>query len=159
VASAAFLPPLVNCNGQWDQVLAGLYTVFVTDLKRHKSAHDGKGIMYDSRIGLDGKEEAFWHLVQKDDPAAGGRTFDPSRSEKLPWLRPTAETADSSITVFDYDSGNSKKGVRRYLWIESSDYVVVLKHQKNVFFLITAYHVDAGGARKLSKHYRNRVTP
>jgi hypothetical protein len=157
MANASFLPALHDCNGVWDQVLASLYSIFERDLKQHKCQHDAKSIIYDGRIKDDGggKEEGFWHLVEKGPP--GNRVFDPPRAEKRPWFRPTCETADAAITAFDYDTGNSKKGVRRYVWIKADDYVVVLKIQKRILFLVTAYHVDGGGTADLERRYKNRV--
>jgi len=118
-------------------------------------------IFYDNRVLPDGcnKEEGFWHVVSRIDRVSGERLIDYLRAERLPWARPTMERSErAEIKVFDYDHGIKDIGVRRYIWLDEHDYVLILQKKKKTLFWITAYHVDSeGGRRDLARRYEKRL--
>jgi len=62
------------------------------------------------------------------------------------------------LKIFDYDHGPRDKGIRRYIWLEDLDYVLILQRKGKIYIWITAYYVDYEGTRKkLAKRYVNRV--
>ena len=155
-----FLPPILSLNGTWGQALNVLYHIFESDFKRHASNHGGIQVTFDRRIlpDGDGKEEGFWHVISKVDYQTGERLPDFARAKRLPWARPMMESpARTEIKVFDYDHGSTAKGIRRYIWLEDYDYVLVLIKRISYFWL-TAFFVTKGKKRDLTKRFNNRVT-
>jgi len=64
----------------------------------------------------------------------------------------------TEIKVFDYDHGPKDTGIRRYIWLEEHDYVVVLQAKKAVFFWVTGYYLNSPGRRAdLERRYASRV--
>jgi len=116
-----FLPPILDLQGTWEEILERLYTVFCRDFKKGTVYHRGMRILYDSRILPDGsdKEEGFWHVVSKVEPGSGERLIDYRRAERLPWARPTMESDERpEIRIFvriplipPLDSGGSRHPV------------------------------------------------
>ncbi len=156
-----FLPNILNFDGlSWEQVLDLLYEVFTYDFKNNNPIHCGLRVFYDRRIleDGDGKEEGFWHVISKKDRNTGERLPDYRRAERLPWARSMLENENRpELKVFDYDHGTKDKGVRRYVWLEDYDYVLILQKKKNIFFWITGYYVATKyGKRDLSKRYSKR---
>jgi len=156
-----FLPPILSLNGTWDEALDVLYSIFETDFKKHISNHEGIHITFNKNIVPDGngKEEGFWHVISKVDYQTGDRLPDFARAKRLPWARPLMESsATTEIKVFDYYEGTKDKGIRRYIWLEDFDYVLVLQRRGNGYFWITAFFVTKGKKRNLSKKYIGRET-
>lgn len=156
-----FLPSLLQLNGSWNRILKTLYRVFERDFKNHTTKHESTPIDFTRKILPDGegKEEGFWHVVSKYDYKRGERLIDYDRAKRLPWARPMMESpAREEIRVFDYDHGSKDKGIRRYIWLVSYDYVLILKKYKNKYFWITAYYVYKNGKRDLRNRYKNRVS-
>ena len=154
-----WLPPLLQCNGVWQQVLESLYEIFGRDFVQGRPGWRGKRLWWDRRV-LPGErfEEGFWHLISRKDPGSGERMADYRRAERLCWCRPVIEHSEDSI-IKCWDSDSEGKRVRSYLWIEPEDYVVVLEQRtEDVVFLITAYHLDGESSRrKLRRSYENRL--
>jgi hypothetical protein len=145
-----FLPQLMDLSGPWERICEMLHSVFTQDFKLHTTKHDGLSVVYDGRILPDGqgKEEGFWHVISKED-RHGDRLIDPRRAERLPWARPMMESEPRiELKVFDYDHGMRAKGIRRYIWVEKHDYVVVLQKRGRIYYWVTAYYVDSEGRRR-----------
>jgi hypothetical protein len=157
----SLLPQLLSRKGSWKKILNTLYRVFERDFKQHTTKHESFPVDFTRKILPDGegKEEGFWHVVSKYNKTSGDRLIDFDRAKRLPWARPMMENpAISEIKVFDYDHGYKDKGVRRYIWLEDFDYVLVLKKYKKKYIWITAYYVYKSGKIDLGRRYKNRVT-
>jgi hypothetical protein len=90
---------------------------------------------------------------------SGHRCFKICAIDPITWARPIMEsTKRAEIKVFDYDHGLRRKAVRRYIWLEEYDYVVILQRKRNVYFWVTAYYVDSkGGGVDLNRRYKKRL--
>jgi len=156
-----FLSPILDLQGTWEEILERLYAVFSRDFKKGAVHHRGMRIIYDNRVLPDGrdKEEGFWHVVSRKDRDSGERLPDYRRAERLPWARPTMASPErSEIKVFDFDHGTKDIGVRRYVWLDEYDYVLIFQKKKKALFWITAYYVDSERGRKdLSSRYEKRL--
>ncbi len=157
----AWLPELVSVNGEWNQVLARLYRIFVADFKQTERIFEGQPVWWDRRIlPSDRYEEGFWHLITKTDPDSNERLLDPRRAERLPWCGPTiSHFQDSTVKVWDFREPS--KRLRTYVWLEGWDYVIVLEKRQQrigqVAYLITAFHVGGDSTRKsLQSKYERR---
>ena len=172
-AKPAWLPPHIPFNGDWKVFVGAIYLVFTRDFKGTWPRFRTLPVWHDRRVldDGDGKEEGFWHLVQKDQWIYNPKTrrkekerlpeFD--RAGRLPWARPIIEheIADG-VKVWDYDDETPRgKAVRTYVWLENHDYVVIIERQKkdrgDVFMLITSFHLDFDGTRRdLQSRYERR---
>jgi hypothetical protein len=156
-----FLPDLLDMDGSWEEILNRLYSVFSRDFKGGEVRHRGIIVLYDRRILPDGqgKEEGFWHVISIWDHSHRQRLIDYRRAERLPWARPLMESPERmEIRVFDHSEGSKDKGIRRYIWLEDYDYVLILQRRKKAFFWITAFYVDMEWKRKdLRKRFAERV--
>jgi hypothetical protein len=156
-----FLPQMIAMPGSWDEILAVLYQAFEADFKRHRTMHEGLLVLYDGRILRDGegKEEGFWHVISRSDRHTGERLIDYPRAQRLSWARALLESPPrSEIKVFDFDEGPKDTGIRRYIWLEASDYALVLQRKKQVYHWVTAFCVTSNWKRTdLRKRYENRV--
>lgn len=137
-------------KGDWEKFLKDVYSIFERDFKKSKSIYEGLRIVFDSRIE-NGKEMAFWHLIQKEDYKAEDRVPDLRRCERIPWLKPIIEhTHESFVSLWE----NSRKKPKRQrqtrilLWLEELDYLVILGKRPKEIVLITAYCTDIESQRK-----------
>ena len=160
-ATPNFLPPILDLQGTWEEILGRLYAVFSRDFKSSKVKHRGMRIIYNGRVMSDGhgKEEGFWHVVSKQEQRSVERLIDYRRAERLPWARPMMESPERvEIKVFDYDHGVKDTGVRRYIWLAEYDYVLILQKKKKALFWVTAYYVGTERGRKdLTRRYEKRL--
>jgi len=62
------------------------------------------------------------------------------------------------IKVFDYVEGQKDKGIRRYIWLEGYDYVLILQRKKKAFYWVTAFYTDIEWKREdMRKRFSNRL--
>lgn len=167
-----WLPTIVSTDGDWNHVIAVLYAIFETDIKNSALRLKGRPVWHDRRV-LPGEkyEEGFWHLTSRDEwvfdkkqrQNVKKRVWDPRRSERLPWCRPTIEHAgESAVMVWDYEEADGQ--IRTYVWLKEWGYVIVLEQQQKrlgaIFMLITAFCVDYEAKRRdLESRYANRYGP
>lgn len=156
-----WLPDLISTDGEWNNVLERLYTIFKSDFKNGKPHLNGSRVWWDKRILEDDcYEEGFWHLISKNDRVTQERLFDPRRAERMPWCRPCIDNLRETLIKFwDYKVSGSR--VKTYLWIEDFDYVIIFQKRRQrvgtVYFLLTAYYVEGDSTRrKLKRKYNNR---
>lgn len=158
-AAPLWLPAMIVVEGVWEEALARLYACFEDDFKRGRPRLEHRRVLWDTRIlPGDRYEEGFWHLITRDDRAAG-RIPDFRRAERLPWCAPAIwNCRDVAVKMWDY----CERGrLRCYVWIERVDYVVVLEKRVRCFgavaYLVTAFHVDGDSSRRsLERKYQQR---
>lgn len=162
-----WLPPCLDTNGSWDEILTRLWEVFDQQITSGLFLK-GRPVWHDQRIS-EGKPEGFWHITHRDelvyDPKRRAkvkqRIFDPARSACLPWLRAILENHHrDEVLMWDYREEDGR--LTTYLWLESLDYVIVLAHWNTnrgntVYRIITAYVTDYPRKREqLREKYENR---
>lgn len=164
----AWLPELLDVNGEPQQVFEALYQVFRLDFVDAPSRFRRCPVWFDRKIlPDDDKEEGFWHLVTRDDYGVGARLLDPRRAERLAWCGATLRFENEpELVVWDYLEGKGK--CHTYLWLRDWDYVVILHRRTltnrktgqefDVFHLVTAFYVDKRKRADLEGRYRRRVT-
>ena len=158
-----WLPAIVSASGEWEQVLARLYSIFDRDFRQTGCRFENRPVWCDRRkLGGSSYEEGFWHLITKINHKRNERLLDPRRAERLPWCKPTIVNSNApEVRVWSYKEAKGK--TRTYLWLVNWDYVVVLekrqlKGSRNIAFLITAFYVGGESTRRsLRRKYENRV--
>lgn len=155
----SFLPPMLELDGAWEDVLNRLYGIFKRDFIDNQVLCGVLKIIYDKRKIDEQKEEAFWHLITKNDRKLG-RIPDYERAKRLPWVKPIIQNYSSTdLKVWDYPE--KKNRVRMYLWLENYDYAVILERnrgeRKHLLTLITAFYVEGWKKRDLIRRYQKRI--
>ncbi|MFA4910969.1 MAG: hypothetical protein WC649_08005 [Desulfobacteria bacterium] len=156
----SFLPPILNLDGDWDTILARLYSVFKIDFKESQTYHRGIKVIYNGTIKADGlgKEEGFWHVVSRLDDDTGERLIDYPRAKRLPWAKPLMESPERhEIKVWQYQEGTADKGLRTYVWVEEYNYALILHRKRKVFYWVTAFYVESRKQKDLRRKYESRV--
>lgn len=154
-----FLPPILNLDGSWEEVLDKLYSIFKKDFIESKVFYQNLKLIYDKRKLVGNKEEVFWHLITKENRKEG-RIPDYDRAKRLPWAKPTIENHNKpEVKVWDYLEGNGR--VRIYLWLENYNYAVILERnkgrRKHLSVLITAFYVEEWKKKDLMRRYQKRI--
>ncbi|MBK7377961.1 MAG: hypothetical protein IPJ03_02975 [Ignavibacteriales bacterium] len=158
----SWLPDIISVDGNWEEILERLYSIFSTDFIIGKPKLENYPVFWDRTIDQDDKyDKGFWHLVEREDLLTKERNFDPRRAERLPWCAPSIENCkDQIIKMWEYKEAKNKINI--YLWLEQFDYVVIFQKRKFKFgliaFLITAFYVDGNSKRRnLLGKYENRI--
>ena len=156
-----WLPNTLNLNGAWEDVLKILFAVFHDDFIDNRKYLESCPVWWDRRKIDSPYDEGFWHLISRKDDQTGERIPDFDRAKKLPWCGPSIENCyDPNIKYFDYAES---RGVNTYIWLESHEYVIILKYSelrngKKVYFLKTAYHIDGESRRRsFLRKYNARI--
>lgn len=153
------LPDILDLAGEWPATLEKLYNVFRESFKDNITYYKGMRVVYDNRVLEGDKEEGFWHLITEVN--SGDRIPDYNRAEKLPWIKPIIENStDSQVKEWDYLEGSGH--IRTYLWLENSEYAIILekgtkRKRKGMVYLITAFPVGESKTRDLTRKYQNKV--
>jgi hypothetical protein len=159
--SANVLPPTLNLTGTFEEIINILYFIFERDFILSHPVHDNRLVFITNVVNPDGdgKPEIFWHVISKKDENTGQRLLNYRRAERLPWAKPMIENSlIPGIKIFDYEHGPKDKGIRRYIWLEDHNYVVVLFPKIRTYILLTAYFVDSNSSkRSLNSKYKNRL--
>lgn len=154
-----FLPPLLNLDGTYVEIIERLYAVFRTDFILNRAQHLGRIVTYDGIIDeySQGKVNGFWHVITRDDADVQDRLIDYHRSKRLPWAKPLMQNPfNEEIVFFAYEEGTRRDGVRHYIWFRKGRYVVILKQRKFDYYWITAFYVEDWKERDLQHKFDNR---
>ena len=132
--------------------------IFERDFKFSRPSYKSVPITHDNNI-IDGKEAAFWHIIQKEDFQASGRVPDLRRCERIPWPRPMIEHSnDAAISVW---KNIRHRQARILIWLEQLNYLVVLAKMPKEIVLVTAYCTDykrkCDQLRKERDEYRRKM--
>lgn len=153
--TTAWLPPLVlleGCGGDWSRYVATLYSYFRRDFIDRFPVLLGKPVGIFRNPIYDGKEETFWHIISENDPA-GERFPDMRRCERICWPRAVIENiSDAGILV--WEKTTFKNETRICLWIEDSDYLVILVKTSTRYLLLTAFPIRERNKAKIREEYR-----
>jgi len=134
-----------------------LYQLFKRDFKESRLEYKGQPVWFYPEME-DGKEQIFWHMTSRKDEQMGNRLPDLRRSERLPWVRPMLDHPEE-LEVLAWDHKEGDGSIKTYVWIESCDFVVIMKKLPNGSRrLITSFWVEHGNTkRKLMKKYGCRL--
>ena len=155
-----FLPPLLNLDGTFEEIIERLYTVFRTDFIENRAQHLGRIVTYNGIIDeqSQGKVNAFWHVITRDDAIIQERLIHYPRAKRLPWAKPLMQNHfNEEIVFFVYEEGTKREGIHHYIWFRNGQYVVILKQRKFDYYWITAFYVEGWKERDLQRKFENRL--
>jgi len=162
VEQPVFLPPMIGLDGSYEDIIERLYEVFRSHFIENRAKHLGHDVAYNGIINefSQGKVEGFWHVITCDNSVRKERLIDYRRAERLPWSKPLMENPyHDEINFFFYDEGDSRKGIRHYIWLERYNYVVVLQRRKSHYVWVTSFYVEKWKQRDLQKRFEKRIGP
>ena len=143
-------------SGNLEDDYGKLFEVFRRDFIETQLYFSGERVVYQEAIDRNAPGEyphGFTHLITKKN--GGQRIIDYDRATKLPWVRAIIEHSDDpSIAVIKKTQSSEKYGLtdNTYLWLESRDFLVVLRRITKGFYqgqmLITAYAITEQYERK-----------
>ncbi len=152
-----WLPELIlfeDYNGNWQRYEDAVYSRFYSGFIASKPTLHGIPV-YIKRSLSKGKERGFWHCIQ-EGPVEEKRTPDLRRCERIRWIRAIIEHAhDPEVKTWQ----NERKGkTRQLLWLEESEFLVVLEQRPHAWVLYTAYPVtEEHRKRKLRREYERSI--
>jgi len=157
-ATPSWLPPLLLLeayNGNWDDYLDALYSIFKKDFVIKQPQFESFRVGIKRHPLTKGKETTFWHLVS-EGRVEDDRLPDLRRCERIRWVRAIIEHSDdSAIKVWRNKKSRDK---RICLWLDNQEYLVILAERKRYVILWTAYLVpQAHYKKKLQKEYENYI--
>lgn len=158
----AFLPPMINLDGSYDEIIARLYHVFRKDFIESRTQHLGRNVTFNGVIDecSQGKVEGFWHVITRDDATKSNRLIDYRRAERIPWAKPLMQNPyHEEIKLFFYNEGSERKGIRHYIWFKRGRYVIVLKRRKYDYYWITAFYIEDYFEKYLKRKFENKIGP
>jgi hypothetical protein len=149
-----WLPDLVRLSdhgGDWDRYLGATYEIYRQDFEVSRPTFEGRPLAAKRHPISRGKEATFWHIVSSG-PIEEERLPDLRRFERIRWPRAIIDHA-SEPAVLVWETLR-RRDRRVCLWLESTDYLVVLARRSGYDLLWTAYPVDRDHTRrKLRKDY------
>lgn len=154
----SFLPSLLKFDGSWSELEEEAYRQFRDAFIVARIRFLGRVIMIDTRVDSDGKENGFWHVVERKDKVTGVRYPVIEIAQRIPWIIAlVGNPQDPSVTSFRYLEGSGR--VRHYLWMQPEDFVVILEEKGSAYVLITAFMItETWMRRNLQKKYNKRIT-
>lgn len=143
-------------SGNLEDDYSKLFEIFKRDFIETQLYFSGERVVYQEAIDRKAPGEyphGFTHLITREN--GGQRIIDYDRATKLPWIRAIIEHSDdSSIIVMKRTQSSEKYGLtdNTYLWLESRDFLVVLRRITKGFYqgqmLITAFAITESHERK-----------
>jgi len=119
--------------------------------------YKGRHLALKSHPVIEGKEATFWHLIS-DGNVEAERLPDLRRCERICWPRYIIEHMnDAAVKVWE----NTRNGkTRTLLWVEESEYLVVIAERGGYSLMWTAYTVTRENQKtKLRKEYEAFINP
>jgi hypothetical protein len=145
-----------DCQGDQALFLTRLYEIFHGNLVLTPLRCDNQ-LVHIPLQKSEGKAQVFWHIVTRDSVVGESRELNIPRAKRIPWIKPLIESVPSPhIRYWRYLEGN--KRVRRYIWAESVDYLIILEEKRLNLYLVTAFNVDSKWKKEdLLKKYSKRI--
>lgn len=155
-----FLPEIIKYNSEieWEDYYNSLYEIFKRDFldKNRKLTFNDKDV-YIKKYPLEGnKEQAFFHITNKEEDSVDDRVPDFRRCERIEWVRLFIENYFCSKKcncsgVHNWIEPFKENKMRTYIWCESKRFLVVLEDRNNYYLLITAFYVNENNHKKIEK--------
>lgn len=146
-----WLPPLICCDGNWQETVERLYTKFQVDLLNAQLTLNGQSVKTRSGPATDGKDLCFWHLITEGD-SPENRIPNFQRCERIGWIRPIIERAGSARSDLHQWEQCREGKTNLAIALPDFSYLVFLGKRGVVaspyFVLLSAYPVEETYRRK-----------
>lgn len=153
-----WLPDIISYddfNGNWDNFLESIYTIFHRDFVETKPIFRGTPLALKRYPMINNKEATFWHMIS-EGPTEQEKIPNIRRCERVPWAKPVVENCDCG--VMKIWRNRRKNEDRIIIWFEEKEFLVVLADRKTYKIFWTCYNVtEEHRKRKLNKEYEDYV--
>lgn len=166
--SYSWLPPLVlqsqyvcgDTQSSWNAYEDALYEIFLRDLIQTRLCFHDKKVKIRKHPIIDGREEAFYHIICQDYYSDHDRLPDLRRCERVRWPRAIIEHVDASSEMLEDDILVWKKTIKNkdriHILLEKERYLLVLEERESYYLLITAFYIQEDHTlRKKLKEYHD----
>ena len=160
-----WLPDLTTLNdsdGKWEDYVEVIYTLFKNDFIDSQPRFDNKWIRCRRDPSYDGKHYGFWHCIS-DGKVEADRTPDFRRCERVSWIRPIIENANSRD---DIDVWKNQRGSDTNVLIWYDEYLLVVLTERTrkrdgfqYFHLKTAYTTTEEHRKRKLRRERDDYEP
>lgn len=145
----------VDCEGDEKKFIDMHYSIFKQDLIDKPTRCENVLVEINNTIGPDGKVNSFWHCATREN-GFDQRNINIARIMKIAWIKPLLEAIPHPlIKYWKYKEGSGE--IRRYVWAESLNYIIILEEKKSKLFLVTAFIVESWKTNELLKKYSKRI--
>lgn len=124
-----------------------MYGIFLQDIVRNPLIVNGQEVKYNnspSRHPLcRGKAQTFEHIITRESKLSKKRNFDRMRANKIHWIRPIIEHADSPRVKY-FERINDKGQNQFFYWVEEKSFIIIIRNIEPDYLLITCFCVDHG---------------
>ena len=154
MASPAWLPDIITLGdfgGEWDRFFPAVYEAFHRDFVRSRPMYAGERLALKRHPVILGKEATFWHLTS-EGKIEDERLVDIRRCERIAWPRQIIDHSEDDAVKVWSDIRNGE--TRTILWLEESDYAVVLAERNGFTLVWTAYVVKPNRAAQFRREYQ-----
>jgi hypothetical protein len=116
-----------------------LYEKFLQDLVTAPLVFKALPVLVSKQKEADGRLKQFWHVIT--DPHSHDMSdIKLLRAEKIVWIKPCIEHAsDENVLVYEREKWGE---VRTHILIPDREFIVILTKKKDVYYFVTAYHID-----------------
>lgn len=139
------------------QIVDKLYNIFTNDFIKNTTYFRNTPINVNKCKARDNDfkkyTETFYHIITIESHITNKRCFNRDRANRLHWIKPIIENESTlqNLKYFEYEEG--KKGKGFYLWLDSEDYVVILRFPHKSYILITGFCVDRYKKQDFNRRY------
>jgi hypothetical protein len=133
-----------------------MYGIFLRDIARNPLIVNGREVKYNnspSRHPLcQGKALTFEHIITRESKLSKKRNFDCLRANKIHWIRPIIEHADSPRVKY-FERMNDEGQKQFFYWFEEKSFIIIIRNIQPDHLLITSFCVDYGEKGMYKKWY------
>lgn len=149
--SSAWLPPLVEFDGDWFKYVEVIYAHFCNDFVASTPAWNGRRVSCNRYPEVSGKWWAFWHVTSGIDKKTHEiNEPDLERCARVRWVRAVIEGRPGDVVAWEQVRLDQTSLA---IALPDFSYVVFLKEFPDRVHLRTAYYVKPGFKRD---YYRNQ---
>lgn len=141
-----WLPELVDCSGNWVQLVERIYPLFKRDFVDSRPVIAGWDLRLREAPFIAGKERDFWHLVTQAGKLETERIPDLDRCARIGWVRAVLDHAcDKGMKRWEQTRNGDTNVV---VAIPDFSYLVFMGKRNGYLLLLTAYFVASERRRK-----------
>lgn len=163
-----FLPKIRDYDSEkdWDNYYEEIYEVFKNDFldNNRKLFFNNLPVNIKKYPMVYNKEQAFYHITNKNESSDSLRTPDYRRCERIEWVRLFIENyfcnklCDNCWGIHNWTQPDKRNTIRTYIWSKTKRFLVVLEKREKYYLLITAFHISESNIKKqieLENNYNN----
>lgn len=136
---------VLNIETPTPDQLYELYGIFLRDLVKNPLMIKGCAIRYNNTPSkhplCKGKAQTFEHIITRESKFSKKRNFDCFRGNKIHWIRPIIENADSPRVKY-FERTNNKGQNQYFYWLQEKSFIIIIRNIQPGYLLITSFCVD-----------------